>query len=195
MFSNLSHWRAPSARYVLAIGFFLAALFVYIGLTDVVGQRVPFLIFLPAILLASCFCGTGASIVTTALSIVCAHWAAVGPSHSFRIAPGESIFQFILEGAIGFGICWYGHVNRAARTKIQWSLEEAQRLREDYQSLFELSATAQAEVDARSGLFVRANSRFCLATGYKPAELMAMRFVELTHPEDRDEVGKAATRL
>jgi PAS domain S-box-containing protein len=196
MFSNESSQRRGWAtRYVMAIGLFVATLLLRIYLEPNLGERIPFSLFLPAIFVASYFCGTGASVLITALSAVAADWFFIEPRHSLRIAYPATSVQLLLQVAVGFTICWYGHATRAARSKLQRSLDEAQRLREEYQSLFELSAAGQAEVDAISGRFTRVNSRFCIATGYAPGDLLNMKFFDLTHPDDKQEVQGAAEKL
>lgn len=56
---------------------------------------------------------------------------------------------------------------------------------EEYRTMFELAGVGKAERDCLTGQFVRVNQKFCEITGYSSAELLAMRFGELTHPEDQ----------
>ncbi|HEX2728245.1 MAG TPA: PAS domain S-box protein, partial [Rubrobacteraceae bacterium] len=42
-------------------------------------------------------------------------------------------------------------------------------------------------VDVSTGRFLRANPEFCRITGYSSEELLGMTFLQITHPEDREE--------
>ena len=182
-------------RYALAIGLPLTTLLFCLALSPNWGDRIPFSFFLPAIIITSYFCGTGPSLLAAALSVAAADWLFIEPQHSLRIAHLPGLLDLSLFAGLALIICWYGHANRVAKQKMERSLDETQRLREDYQSLFELSAAGQAEVDASSGRFTRVNSRFCMATGYPAEELMRMNFLDLTLLDDRQEVQVATEKL
>ncbi|WP_316412734.1 PAS domain S-box protein [Mesoterricola silvestris] len=65
-----------------------------------------------------------------------------------------------------------------------------------FRALFEQAGVGVVEVEAATGRFQRVNGRFCEILGYGEAELLAMRFQDLTHPGDlgRDlrETGRLA---
>jgi PAS domain S-box-containing protein len=183
------------ARYVMAVTLFAVSLLLRLWLAPRVGERVPFSLFLPAIILASLFCGTGPSVLITSLSVLAADWFFIEPYHSLRTANMASTLGLALHAILGFTICGYGHINRGRRDQLEQSLREAERRRADYQTLFELSVVGQAEVDAVTGHFVRVNSKFCASVGYSPEDLSQMNFLELTHPDDRNDVKEAADKL
>jgi two-component system CheB/CheR fusion protein len=65
-------------------------------------------------------------------------------------------------------------------------MEDALRDSEDqYRASFQLVGVGQAQVDPRSGRFVRVNRRLCEITGYSEEELLARTFSDITHPDDR----------
>jgi PAS domain S-box-containing protein len=179
----------------MAASLFSATLLLCLWLAPGPGERITLSLFLPSIIVASYFCGTGASLLTTVLSVAAADWFFVEPRHSFRVAHAIRSLDLLLLAGLGFAICWCGHANRAAKDKLQRILDEAERLRGECQTLFELSAVGQAEVDAATGQFARVNSRFCTVTGYRAEELLGMKFLALTHPDDRQEVQEAAEKL
>jgi len=56
-------------------------------------------------------------------------------------------------------------------------------------ALFGLSGVGIIEVDERTGRFVRANRAFCDLIGYHEAELKALTFRAILHPDDREGVA------
>lgn len=56
---------------------------------------------------------------------------------------------------------------------------------EEFRSMFELAAVGNAQADSTTGRFLRVNRQLCEMTGYSEAELLAMTYFDLTHPEDR----------
>jgi PAS domain S-box-containing protein len=66
---------------------------------------------------------------------------------------------------------------------------EAVKAREEtenaFHAIFDHAALGMAEVDARTGRFLRANRALCEILGYSAAELSERTWGELTHPDDR----------
>lgn len=74
--------------------------------------------------------------------------------------------------------------------------EEALRLSEErYRSFFELNAVGAAEVDLSDGRYLRANDAYCQMLGYSREEILGARFVDITHPDDRDKDVQQFERL
>ncbi|RJX34781.1 MAG: PAS domain S-box protein [Desulfurivibrio sp.] len=64
--------------------------------------------------------------------------------------------------------------------------EEALRASEaQFRAIFEVASVGIVQVDPRDGQMIRYNDKFREITGYQDEELRAMRFPEMTHPEDR----------
>ncbi len=61
------------------------------------------------------------------------------------------------------------------------ALEQSEEL---FRSTFALAAVGMAQVDPVSGRFLRVNSKMAEMTGYSPAELEALTFSDITHPND-----------
>lgn len=68
-----------------------------------------------------------------------------------------------------------------AELKAQLAQAQAQAAR--YQSVFDMSASGMAVV-ALDGRFVRVNARLCDILGYSAEQLQALKFQDITHPED-----------
>src|SRR5262245_814864 len=56
---------------------------------------------------------------------------------------------------------------------------------EEFRANFELAGIGQAQVEPKTGRFLRVNPRFCEMVGYSADELVAMTFFDITAPEDR----------
>ena len=64
-------------------------------------------------------------------------------------------------------------------------LEQSLRISEqNYRSLFEQAGVGVFTTHAASGQFLNVNQRFCDMLGYPREELMALTFLDVTHPED-----------
>ena len=62
------------------------------------------------------------------------------------------------------------------------------RSEEDYRTIFELAGVGVAQADPVVGRLLHVNPKFCEITGYSEEELLGgMTFLELTHPDDREE--------
>lgn len=74
--------------------------------------------------------------------------------------------------------------------------EEALRESEaEFRASFYSAAVGKAQVDPRSGQYLRVNDKLCKITGYSEEELLRMTFADLTHPDDQAEDKAAHERL
>ena len=58
---------------------------------------------------------------------------------------------------------------------------------ESYRTIFELADVGMAQADPSTGRLLLVNSEMCEIVGYPEEELLGMNFLEITHPEDREE--------
>lgn len=66
--------------------------------------------------------------------------------------------------------------------EVEEALLESERA---FRALFDLSGVGMAQADAPGFRFTRVNPRLCEMTGFAADELLAMAWLELTHPDDR----------
>jgi diguanylate cyclase (GGDEF)-like protein/PAS domain S-box-containing protein len=62
-----------------------------------------------------------------------------------------------------------------------------QNLRESesrFHAIFELAAIGVAEINSRTGKFVRVNQKYCDIFGFSREDMLRMRFQEISHPDD-----------
>ena len=79
-------------------------------------------------------------------------------------------------------------------TKLKRVEKELRESEERFRTIFEQAAVGVAQVDSRTGRFVRVNKKFCDIVGYSPEEMSDMRFQDITHPDhvqpDTDKVAR-----
>ena len=56
-----------------------------------------------------------------------------------------------------------------------------------FRAIFEQAAVGVAQIEIKTGKFVRINKKFCNIVGYSVDEMMQLTFMRITHPEDLQE--------
>ena len=67
-------------------------------------------------------------------------------------------------------------------------LERTATLRESeeqFRAMFDTASIGIAQADPRTGQWLRVNEKMCAITGYSADEMLQMRVLDITHPEDR----------
>ncbi|WP_417743414.1 sensor histidine kinase [Salipiger sp.] len=77
----------------------------------------------------------------------------------------------------------YQELENANETLVQ-QIAARRETEMEYGSTFALSSRGMAQIDARTGRFLRVNDRFCEITGYSAEALQAMAISDLIHPDD-----------
>ncbi|MCE7984971.1 MAG: PAS domain S-box protein [Caldilinea sp. CFX5] len=72
-------------------------------------------------------------------------------------------------------------VDITERKQVEAALRESE---ERFRSAFEQAAVGMAHINS-AGQYIRVNDRLCQILGYDRATLLQMKFLDLTHPEDR----------
>jgi len=97
---------------------------------------------------------------------------------AYRIIQQENTYEEIDELCSKFNIMVNSLKNREGELK-----DSEQRFR----TLFEQAAVGVAQIDSKTGRFVRINKRYCEITGYSDLEMKQITFQDITHPEDLQE--------
>jgi PAS domain S-box-containing protein len=74
------------------------------------------------------------------------------------------------------------------RQKYEAALRESEAT---FRAMFDSSAVGKIEVDVKTGRFLHANSAMCKFVGYTEAELLGRKVLDITHPDERDQVLEA----
>ncbi len=125
----------------------------------------------------------GVATVMVVLAAIAVPFTAAGRIPSFSSAAGSMdvilVVQLIL--AISAMPMLYLAAVLSERQRAQAALREGEKR---YRILFEQAAVAVAQVETATGRFVRVNQRYCDLVGYTPAEMLALNFQTITHPDD-----------
>jgi diguanylate cyclase (GGDEF)-like protein/PAS domain S-box-containing protein len=94
---------------------------------------------------------------------------------------------FVTAAGIGSVVAW--RLNEEVRAQSARAYQRARESEERFRSAFENAPIGMSlsSIDAEdSGRFLQVNRALCEITGYSEEELLARRFVDITHPDDRD---------
>ena len=132
-----------------------------------------------------------------ALALVLA-WPLLAPvfghEFRFRMLLLPALFTLCLFALVGgFVSLLSGTLTRAQR-RLEDSLASLRASEERFRTMFELASVGKAEIDL-AGRFLRVNRRLCEITGYAAEELLALRSVDLTHADDREDELAAFRRF
>ena len=160
-------WSEPLNRYLhrygLAVVCAAIAIAVRSAFEPLVGARLPFMTFYPAIMVAALFGGSGPGVVTLALCMIA---ALAGPSLNSLNAPlpqsviSPALLYQSLFVASGLPIAFFGGHVRKVRLQQSELVRELSDRSNEFEAAFEMTTASQAHIDPRTGRCVRANSRF-----------------------------------
>jgi len=85
------------------------------------------------------------------------------------ILKGEKHFLFVAEDITD-------------RKRAEVTLRESE---EQFKTMFEMASIGMAQVDVKTGRWLRVNRKMCEITGYSSEEMLAISVSEITHPDDR----------
>ena len=78
------------------------------------------------------------------------------------------------------------------RTEAEAALRTSEQ---QFRATFELASIGMAQADPTTGRLLRVNRKLSSITGYSTEELLQLRFLEITHPDDRDKDWQAFQRV
>jgi two-component system, LuxR family, sensor kinase FixL len=166
-------------RYGIAIAAFALAL----ALEYALGWFLPlrgeasYLFFLPAIVLASAFCGWGPGLLATLLGLLFGLLFIV----DFRALTASDVVNAIIFIAVGIGVSWRGELLRRSRFSAASSAEAAEARAAHLQSILDSIPEAMVVIDERGRIqsFSATAERLF---GYRAAEVMGEN-VKLLMPQ------------
>jgi PAS domain S-box-containing protein len=162
---------------------------------------VQYIMFFPAVIVASLIGGSGAGLFCVALSAAAASFFILPPRWSFYIEhPGEvlalllfilvALSNVILVAGIRFVVERYRELGRKLEHSVEAQGEELAKARKRLENdatlraMFNVSSVGKIEVEPENGRFLRANAAMCKLVGYTEAELLARTVYDITHPDD-----------
>ncbi len=106
--------RRPALAYLFAFAMFGLALLARLELASVLPPGLPFITFLPAILLIAFLCGRGPAIMAGILSGLTAWYLFISPANTFFMSPQIALALLFFWGVIGIGVSIIDHLRNIA---------------------------------------------------------------------------------
>lgn len=104
----------PLFGYLFAVAMFGLALFLRLELIDVLPPGLPFITFLPVILLVAFLAGRGPAIFSAILSGLTAWYLFVAPTHNFNLTPQIALALLFFWGVVAIGVSMIDHLRNVA---------------------------------------------------------------------------------
>jgi signal transduction histidine kinase len=132
----MTNWTDPqlwssARRYGLA--FLVTAFFLVLrGLLDpTIGNYVPYLAILPAVLFSASFCGLGPSVMATLLAFLGEQYWFIPPTHSLRIVGEADTAGSVVYFVVCFTVIIFAETRRRAMAKLAVITEKLQQASEE----------------------------------------------------------------
>ncbi len=107
--------------------------------------------------------------------------------------PDEALLAMMAD--VGARLGMFVHRSKA-EAQVRLTDERERLLAEmEFRTVFDLTATGAAQIEAHSRRFLRVNPKFCEMLGYAASELTGLSLVDVTHADDRAEVGRSLRDL
>ena len=164
------HWlflRREVLRYALAPFAVALAFLARLALTPLLGDASPYLLFVPAVLIAAGLGGLGPGLLATGLSVVLGFFA-------ITISPGVSVPEIVdaaLFTMIGAGIAWSGELLQRNRIQAATSTRDALAREAHLASILDTVPEAMIVID-EGGIVQSFSPAAERLFGYSAAEMM-----------------------
>jgi len=87
-------------------------------------------------------------------------------------------------GKLAYALDQMAESLKQRETERSQAVESLKESEERFRALFEQASIGIAEIDTKTGRFIRINQKYCDIAGYSIEEMMAMTFMQITSPED-----------
>jgi two-component system, LuxR family, sensor kinase FixL len=168
--SRFKHWlfvRRQVLRYGLAPLAVAIAILARVALTPILGDASPYLLFVPAVLVAAGLGGLGPGLLATGLSVVLGFFV-------IMISPGVSVAEIVDAAAftmIGAGIAWSGEQLQRNRIQAATNTREALAREAHLASILDTVPDAMIVID-EEGIVQSFSSAAERLFGYAAAEVI-----------------------
>jgi len=173
-------WFAASWReYGLAVGLVAASVLVRSALAPLLGSKVPYLHFFPAILVAGWYGGLGPGVAATVLSTLAAMYMFLTPP-GVAVGDPADIFSLVLFVVTGVMIAWLNHRRRGAEASERASAAQSSARAERLDAVFNTTVDGIIVIDT-AGRIEEINRGAVRLFGYPEADVLG-RNVSLLMP-------------
>ena len=200
--------RRAHARYLVAIGATLTAFLLRLLFHPVMGDDLPLVFFIPAILIAGWYGGLAPGLLATALSALAGSLFLVSPEFSSVIGAITQTRALVLFLLLGMAVSWFTEslhrsVERERRSAKQ-AEEHATRLAAERQRINELLSNVPGVVweaygrpDAATQQIDFVSEHVETMLGYAPSQWISTPnfWLTLVHPDDRERAAREAVAV
>jgi two-component system, LuxR family, sensor kinase FixL len=178
----LAPWRRTAWQYAIAILAVVFSVAVKIGLASVLTGAASYIVFIPAVLIASAVGGWGPGLLATVLGL------AFGVYFADRPLGTDDLAQGLLFALVGVAICWSGAILHSLRRAATTSAEEAQARSAHLQSILDSIPDATIVIN-EGGIIQTFSAAAERLFGYAAADVVAKNVKTLMpspYREDHD---------
>jgi two-component system sensor kinase FixL len=147
--SDLAAPMTRTRRYLVALLLVAASLVLRLSLQSWLGDKVPFLPFFPAIMLASSYGGFGPGIAATSASAALALFFFMPPMGSFAISDPADGVPVVLFAVTGAGIAWFSHGLRRAEAQREVAARVGSARAQELQTILDTAVDGIIVIDTQ----------------------------------------------
>ncbi len=122
-----NHHPSSTANYLLAVVATAIALLIHLALTPILFEKATFLLFLPAVLLASWLGGLRPGLLATVLGSLAISYFLLSPQYSLWVAGKDDGVRLVLFFLVGIGISIVSELLHNARRRVELKQQELER--------------------------------------------------------------------
>ena len=172
-------------RYLVALLLVAASLLLRLSLQSWLGDKVPFLQFFPAVMLAAWFGGFGPGVVAVGASAALAVYFFLPPTGGAAIADPTDSVSLVLFVVTGVGIAWFNHRLRSAEGQREAAADLGSARAQELQAILDTAVDGIIVIDTRGRIeaFNRGAERLF---GYPAAEIVGQNVRVLMPSPDHE---------
>jgi two-component system, LuxR family, sensor kinase FixL len=130
---QLASWRRVASQYGIAILAIALGVAVKLAFASALAGEASYVLFIPAVLIASALGGWGPGLLATALGLALGLYFV---ADTRALGPGEAL-QGLLFALVGVAICWRGAILHRLRRAVKTSAEDAENRSAHLQSILD----------------------------------------------------------
>src|SRR4051794_16575222 len=123
-------------RYAFCIVVTAAFLAIRGALDPVLGQHIPYLAVLPAVVFSVWFCGLGPALLATVLAFMGDQYWFITPTHSLAVVGTEEIAGTVIYFIVSFIIIAFAEINRCTTAKLAVTTEKLRQTGEELRASY-----------------------------------------------------------
>jgi PAS domain S-box-containing protein len=184
----LTEERASFSRYGVAFAAVAVAMLVRLSLFPVLGERAPFILLFPAVVVGAWFGGLGPGLFSVGLSALAAWYFLFLPHYSFALFDTTAVIQLGVFAIVNLFIVLLAEDLHRTQRRAAASEARERESKERFAKAFETSPLALTITSLKTGRLLEVNETFVEITGYSREEAVGRTTLELglwADPEDR----------